>query len=378
MNIIKPVKGFTKKIAALVSGPRAAVSFVCKICCGVLGANTTVITRIARRISLSVWALHKRLERFEALFEQGLIQLRFHAHAERLVKRMYRAHKYIPVILDYCTVRGSFGVGRVKPKKEGEKPPQGFDLLVFGVPVEGRCVILYYEVHTQHDPEALCTSRNLMIIEAIKKVCALAKIPKERLIFVMDRGFANENILNSLNDLGLNYICRVRLDVTVTEEPEKSRKTKRFIRGVASETEEGCATVSSMYYKGRVPIRLVIKRDRAHCEPLALAVSPCLEIASELAVSFYFKRMQIEETFRDLKSQHMNIEKMRLKKFSRVEILLSLLIMAYNVLIELGICLLRQKRSQAKILRARLSIVSIVCDQIFSIICWSKIVLREI
>lgn len=50
-----------------------------------------------------------------------------------------------------------------------------------------------------------------------------------------------------------------------------------------------------MYYKGRVFIAMVIKRDRAHSEPLALAVLLTLHLASEVAVSFYFKRTQVKE-----------------------------------------------------------------------------------
>lgn len=46
--------------------------------------------------------------------------------------------------------------------------------------------------------------------------------------------------------------------------------------------------------------------------------------------------------------------------------MLTLLIVAYNVLLELGISLLQKKRAQPKMLRIPLSIVSIVSDQIKS------------
>lgn len=60
-------------------------------------------------------------------------------------------------------------------------------------------------------------------------MCTLAKGPNKT-NFVEHRVVANENILNFVNDPGLSYICRLRLDVTVSD---KIRKAKRLIRDVA-------------------------------------------------------------------------------------------------------------------------------------------------
>lgn len=71
-----------------------------------------------------------------------------------------------------------------------------------------------------------------------------------------------------------------------------------MIKEVAPEEEENRVSATT-----GGPITLVRRHNRANSEPLALGASRTLHLAPQLAVSFYLKRMEIEQTFRDL-SQH--------------------------------------------------------------------------
>jgi hypothetical protein len=233
-------------------------------------------------------------------------------------------------------------------------PDRRWQLLRASVALEGRSVTLYEEVH----PLARATSRRVhaKFLTRIKAMLPRGCVP----IVITDAGFRSR-WFTLVNRMGWQWIGRIR-----------NRDMVRPIGGVW----KGCKTLYAKatgtaqalglfeYVRANpVTCRLVLikrrrrlrhkrtvhgkrvrschslKQARSHREPWLLAVSPGLaHLSAEAVVAIYAQRMQIEESFRDLKSERfgLGLSANRSKHKDRLSVLLLIAYLASFVLRLIG------------------------------------------
>lgn len=191
-------------------------------------------------------------------------------------------------------------------------------LLRAGIAARGRTITLYEEVHPQ-------SKKNSRKVEAafLKRLRALLP-PSARPILITDAGFRNP-WFRAVQALGWHWIGRVGARIGLRQEGgawvrcetlHPMATTSPCSLGEAQLTQSNplsCRLVlARRQRRGRVELTCFGKRARsAHSrkmaarakEPWLLAASCSLEhLSAGALVSLYAKRMQIEQSFRDLKS----------------------------------------------------------------------------
>lgn len=220
-------------------------------------------------------------------------------------------------------------------------PDASVHLLRAAVVVKGRAIVLYEELHPTKRYGSPVVHRQFM------KTLRSVLTPQCQPIIITDAGF-RATWFKMLDKLGFSWIGRIR--------------NRDMVRAVGASDWRGCKE----HYadtKGRVrdlgcfdyaranpvPCRLVLikeapkgrkaktvhgkesqsrhnkKHRRAQHEPWLLAASPSLSgLDAEVVVSLYSKRMQIEQTFRDLKNAQwgLGLSNSQTRKPNRLAILL--------------------------------------------------------
>jgi hypothetical protein len=234
-------------------------------------------------------------------------------------------------------------------------PDRRWQLLRASVALEGRSVTLYEEVH----PLARATSRRVhaKFLTRIKAMLPPGCTP----ILITDAGFRSQ-WFTLVNRMGWQWIGRIR-----------NRDMVRPIRGGANRScktlyakATGTGTALGLFEYVRanpVTCRLVLikrrrrlrhkrtvhgkrvrschslKQARTQREPWLLAVSPGLaHLSAQAVVAVYAQRMQIEEAFRDLKSERfgLGLSANRSKRKDRLSVLLLIACLASFVLRLIG------------------------------------------
>lgn len=214
-------------------------------------------------------------------------------------------------------------------------------LLRASTPVGGRAVTLYEEVHPKVTANKALTHRQFL------KRLSTMLAPECRPVVVTDAGFQRP-WFKEVTRLGWDYVGRIRgrnlvqLDEQTQWLPCKSlyafaSAAPRCLNNVAL-TRSNPVTCTLVLFKGKAKGR--IKRTRfglsarsRHSrknaarkrEPWLLATSlPACSTLAKRVVGLYATRMQIEESFRDLKSNRFGLgfEYCRSKKVQRLQILL--------------------------------------------------------
>ncbi len=209
------------------------------------------------------------------------------------------------------------------------------------VVVQGRAIVLYEEVHpTSHYGSPVVHRRLMQILRTVLT-------PQCQPVIITDAGF-RATWFKMLDKLGFSWIGRIRNRDMVRAAgatewrgcKEHYADTKRQVRDL------GCFDYAR---SNPVPCRLAMvknapkdrkaktvygkdsqsrhnkKQRRAQHEPWLLAVSPSLaKLGAPAVVALYSKRMQIEQTFRDLKNAQwgLGLSNSQTRKPNRLAILL--------------------------------------------------------
>jgi hypothetical protein len=200
----------------------------------------------------------------------------------------------------------------------------GYKAFVAAIPYRKRAIPLMFKAYTnQQIRDMVYTSENEVIwnfldltYKAIQKV-----FPGRRVIFVFDRGFADEKLIRYLKGMGANHIMRV---------PKNCGIEAFEYRGKLSSFGRWGYFRNVSYHLGK-PIEmnlLCAKNDRDKDDPVFLVSD-----MDDLIALIHRKRTQIEEGFRDLKSLF-GFKHLVLKKATqeRVEILFLLVIISMGFL----------------------------------------------
>lgn len=234
-------------------------------------------------------------------------------------------------------------------------PDRRWQLLRASVAIEGRSMTLYEQVH----PQSRATSPR--VHQAFLKKLATMLPPSCTPILITDAGFRGP-WFRLVERMGWYWIGRIRnRDMVSPATGGEWVGCKTLYRLATSQaTSLGqfnyvrnhpmlCRLVlvkhaeQKRHKKSRVGKRVRSSRSqknaRAQREPWLLAVSPKLDhLSAQAVVAVYAQRMQIEESFRDLKSEHFGLgfSAGRSKQKNRLGVLLLIACLASFVLRMIG------------------------------------------
>jgi hypothetical protein len=231
--------------------------------------------------------------------------------------------------------------------------------LVAAVPVDGRALPIYSEVHP------LKKLGNVAIEKRFLRALKAIVPPECRCIVVSDAGFKGP-FFSAILKCGWDFLGRVRgTTKAITSTGEKISKEEFYARASTTPVELGAF---GLFVKQQIPCRLVLVRKRRRPGPKRSppackeerelrqsALDPWL-LATSLSdgdaagiVRLYAKRMQIEETFRDAKNHRFgwSLGSVRLSTPARAEILIALAALAYLVVTLIGMAVERSGRHRA-------------------------------
>ena len=235
--------------------------------------------------------------------------------AKYVLRRIYSQKKRGIIIIDMTKLIGPFRA------------------IVAAVPYRKRAIPIYYIIFTNDQIRRLeYLSQNQIIEIFIQEVTeilreALGKKKSKRMIWVFDRGFADAKLMERIKNK-ITFVIRVKKDVWV-------------------EVEQGCKYAGKLGgFKGKGLFRDVLyhkeKRLRLHLYSDPEGKDPFFVVSNEvMALGIIYKvRIQIEESFRDLKSlfgfKYLVLKGMRQE---RVEMMLFL------VIVSMGILLIKYEKS---------------------------------
>jgi hypothetical protein len=222
------------------------------------------------------------------------------------------------------------------------------EALVAAVPIGGRALTIYLEVHPQKKLGNVAVEHDFL--------CALKAIVPEncRPIIVSDAGFKGP-FFDAIREQGWDFVGRIRGTAKAIS-PCGQRISKEEFYAKASTTPTDLGAFE-LFVKQRIPCRLVLVRKRrkpgrkpppprckeerelrqAALDPWLLATS-MPDGDAPYIVSLYAKRMQIEETFRDAKNHRFgwSFGDVRLSTTRRTANLLMLATLAMVVVTLLG------------------------------------------
>jgi hypothetical protein len=308
------------RLAALFAGVRSLLE----------GAPLT-LTGLGRGVGGAVYEKHN-IKRIDRLLGNR------HLHHERL--SLYQA-------LLAWLMRRSGWVTLLVLVDWSDCPNRKFLMLKAAVPVGGRALALYHEVHPLSD------YKSARVHEQFLRRLAQLIPPSTRVLVIADAGFQRP-WFEVVEQLGWHWIGRLAetTQVRVNEQPWQAVKA---LPAAGRAVDFGwCQVAKSEPYRARLCLihrKCKQRKDRpstrahghgsiaarcrkANSAPWALVTSLPPELYSaEQVVNFYAQRMQVEETFRDFKSPRFGygLEYTRSNSPERLEILLLIATLAMLV-----------------------------------------------
>ncbi len=283
-----------------------------------LEALLDVANALQRSQNLSLSAMGKCLssdaERKHKIKKVDRLEGNKHLHSE--LDELYKGlsqftFKYIaqvvsvPIIIDLCFV----------------KDDRQIQMLSAEISTKGRSIPIYREVFKEGE----LSERESNFLGKIKEC-----LPEDReIIVIMDAGFS-EAWFKTIENLGWHWLCRVRkgksIKLTADEDwisikdfiPQIGYKTKNYNEVLLMKAHEHtCRLVTTKLKpkgrivkvsRGKTTSKLASSSYRnAAKEPWILATSLPSEFKPAMIIKLYSKRMQIEESFRDVKSHQFGL-----------------------------------------------------------------------
>jgi len=169
----------------------------------------------------------------------------------------------------------------------------GYKAFVAAIPFRKRAIPIAFKVYTnQQIKDMIYQSENTIIWNFLDTTidCLKSVMPDRKVIFVFDRGFADEKLMNYMNHFDWNYIMRVPKNCGIVGMEYKGKLSSFGHFGYFRD----------MYYhiKKQVKVNLYSAKNPSDDSDPYFVVSNIDDILGLL----YKKRMQIEEAFRDMKS----------------------------------------------------------------------------
>jgi hypothetical protein len=286
----------TKRLASLL----AAVETV------VTGSRLT-LSDMGRGLTGPVSVKHN-IKRIDRLLGNGLLHIETPKLYEVLIRQCLNGIAMPLIIIDWSDLT----------------PDRQWQLLRASVAIEGRSVTLYEQVHSQ----SCATSPHVhqAFLTRLATMLPTGCVP----ILITDAGFRGA-WFRLVNRMGWHWIGRIRNRDMVSPANEDAWAGCKTLYPLATLQARSlgqyhyvrnhpvsCRLVllkrikQCRHKKGKLGKRVYsshsLKSARAQREPWLLAVSPKLDhLSAQAVVAVYAQRMQIEESFRDLKSERFGL-----------------------------------------------------------------------
>lgn len=306
------ISKFTKPITNRLLLTQQAV--ISQIVCGILFSRSLLLAEIARGFETDVEFPHnlKRVSRFvnnERLSSTNSKQ----EVARRLIRQTWRRlhlppHQRLEIIIDWTSI--------------GD-----FQALVALIPVEGRAVPVLQWVVKKWEFKVSQNDLENQFIQSLSRC-----IPVEcKAVIVADRGFQRTELLSFINRLGLGYVIRVKGDAWI-ETQGYSGKLKDYPLSLGQRFKLSRV----IYHKTkRYPQKIVLNCERIEGKVASWLLATNLGLTAGQIIQIYRRRFWCEESFRDQK-QEFDLEKVRVKKASRLENLMMGLAIVIMILAVIG------------------------------------------
>jgi hypothetical protein len=285
-----------KRLASLLAAVEAVVT----------GSRLT-LSDMGRGLSGAVAVKHN-IKRIDRLLGNNLLHTEISKLYEALVRQCLNGISMPLIVIDWSDLT----------------PDRQWQLLRASVAIEGRSVTLYEQVHPQS--QATSPSVHQAFLTHLASMLPTGCVP----ILITDAGFRGA-WFRLVNRMGWYWIGRIRNRDMVSPANDDAWAGCKKLYSLATAKAQSLGQYN--YVRNHpVPCRLVLikrinqgrhkkgklgmqvhsnqslKSARAQREPWLLAVSPKLDHLSAQAVfAVYAQRMQIEESFRDLKSERFGL-----------------------------------------------------------------------
>jgi hypothetical protein len=148
---------------------------------------------------------------------------------------------------------------------------------------------------------------------------------------VADRGFGNLRIIEICEDLGFNFVIRIKEDLKLETKDKKAFNLKEF----KGKTTSFKATVLS--WKKELNFHVRTKNGETWYIVASSDKAGCAEV--------YERRFKIEKLFQDIKSSGYNIEKTQIRKYERVKRILYTILAGHAISTFFGVFIKSVKKN---------------------------------
>ena len=228
----------------------------------------------------------------------------------------------------------------------------GYQVLKATVVGDGRGIPISFKTYKEGNIKNKQTLYEKKLIKYLSLI-----IPKDiQVIIIADRGFGRKSELaDYIKKIGFNYVMRTKEDISVECE-DFIGKIKDFktitgrIYELKNTTWPGFIHKSKEKQRNRIKSRFIITKKKG-CPERWVLITDIDNMLAETIVNIYYKRMTIEETFRDEKNvlYGFALEKMKLSSAERYDKMLLIISYAYLLIMLFGL-LMEQKNMHRKIM----------------------------
>lgn len=288
-----------------------------------LGAPRLTLAGIGRQVGGPTCAKHKikRVWRFITNWRIEPLDV-MHAVVNRLIRRSIKKLKGRPLMvgLDWTKVRG-------------------VHVLMAAVIIKGRAIPLCWGSYAD---KTLGKSQNALeeaLLLALKNMLG----PEVKVMVLADRGFGRTELGRFCQRYHLDYIIRIQSKVWVKFDGQSARLDRYPIRRGACELHKNVLYRQRDPVKQHVVIRWKKGLPRPSDQPWYLMTNLELNCPPKQAArcisDLYARRFDIEELFRDAKSGQFGyaLGKTRITQPDRLDRLMLILVLAYLLLVGLGL-----------------------------------------
>jgi hypothetical protein len=278
-----------------------------KIVAGILNGRSPRISKIARAMGGNEAANYKCVQRFWDTHDPQEVLLRlFREEASFVIGDLTEMPRPQAKKTEYI---GTLSDGETS----------GYWLLVLATPYHGRAIPCSFVSYSSKTINQDATSRNQHHFAAFGQVKELLGDKP----LALDREFSYLELLENLVAEGVNFVIRLKVGPKFCD-GEGKPVTLSLSNG---ETR----ILNKVFYEGKVFVNGIGVWKKGFANPMWLMTN----LKAEDGLAIYFQRMKIEEAFRDLKSL-LNFHKLMNKRWTLMEKMVALTLIAYAIALILG------------------------------------------
>ena len=281
-----------------------------KIMTALLEARSARLSMIAEKMPGLPAANYKAIQRFLAAVDlKRVLQRLFQGEAEFVIGD--------PTEIERPQAKKTEYVGQLS---DGET--LGYWLLILATPFRGRAIPFHFISYSSKTINAQATSRNQEHFRAFADIKVLLG---ERPL-VLDREFSYQELLQALVAEKVHFVIRLKVGIPQVGLTDAAGQALQL------RIQPGQTMIyRQVRYKGAVPVNLIGFWRTGLQSPLWVMT----DLEPESALRIYFKRMKVEETFRDCKDL-LGLDRLMNKQQAHMEQMVAITLIAYVAALFVG------------------------------------------